>query len=199
MHQQNSVSGHHVVDLSDTMAIDDPFSNITPGSITSGAVLNSGPSAVNLQSEAGPSLLRNSMASIPSAVMLPPDWDRPLRNPIPQNITPAPVSLYKGKSHEINSPLPAGHSLRTTNLTNVTVAGTSSSMRMNAEAGPPTVRCSESTSAVNTGTPASMRMNAEAGPSTEVFTFPGIIHMESTWNPWNPCGIPCGIHGINVG
>ena len=33
----------------------------------------------------------------------------------------------------------------------------------------------------------------------EVFTFPGIIHMESTWNPWNPCGIPCGIHGINVG
>ena len=33
----------------------------------------------------------------------------------------------------------------------------------------------------------------------EVFTFPGIIHIESTWNPWNPCGIPCGIHGINVG
>ena len=33
----------------------------------------------------------------------------------------------------------------------------------------------------------------------EVFTFPSIIHMESTWNPWNPCGIPCGIHGINVG
>ena len=36
-------------------------------------------------------------------------------------------------------------------------------------------------------------------PCMEVFTFPGIIHMESTWNPWNPCGIPCEIHGINVG
>ena len=29
----------------------------------------------------------------------------------------------------------------------------------------------------------------------KVFTFPSIIHMESTWNPWNPCGI----HGMNVG
>ena len=96
-----------------------------------------------------------------------------MRNPIPQNITPAPVSLYKGKSREKNSPLPAGPSLRTTNLTNVTVAGTSSSMRMNAEAGPSTVRHSESTSAVNTGTSASVRMNAEAGPST-------VRHSEST-------------------
>ena len=51
------------------------------------------------------------MAFIPPAVILPPDWDRPLRNPIPQNITPAPVSLYKGKSCEINSPLPAGPSV----------------------------------------------------------------------------------------
>jgi hypothetical protein len=33
----------------------------------------------------------------------------------------------------------------------------------------------------------------------EVFTLPGLIHMESMWNPWNPSGIPCGIHGINVG
>ena len=61
--------------------------------------------------QAGPSFLRNSMASIPPAVILPPDWDRPLRNPIAQNITPAPVSLYKGKSCEINSPLPAGPSV----------------------------------------------------------------------------------------
>jgi hypothetical protein len=33
----------------------------------------------------------------------------------------------------------------------------------------------------------------------EVFTLPGLIHMESMWNPWNPSGIPYGIHGINVG
>jgi hypothetical protein len=33
----------------------------------------------------------------------------------------------------------------------------------------------------------------------EVFTLPELIHMESMWNPWNPSGIPCGIHGINVG
>ena len=171
MHQQNSVSDCPVVDLSDdlqrgsAMAIDDPFSDITTGSINSGAIINSGASTVNLQSEDGPSLLGNSMASIPPAVVLPPDWDRPLRNPIPQNITPAPVSLYKGKSREINSPLPAGPSLTTINLTN-TVAGTSASMRMNAEAGPSTVRHSDSTSAVNTGTSAFMRMNAEAGPST---------------------------------
>jgi len=93
------------------------------------------------------------MASVPPAVRLPPD--RPLRNPIPQNITPAPVSLYKGKScalPEINSPLPAGPSLRATNLTNVTVSGTSVSVRMNAEAGPSTVRHSESTPEVNAGT-----------------------------------------------
>ena len=57
MQQQNSVSGHPVVDLSDdSMAVDDPFSNITTGSMNSGAVLNSGASTVNLQSEAGPSL-----------------------------------------------------------------------------------------------------------------------------------------------
>jgi len=99
MQQQNSVSGRPVIDLSDdSMAVDDPFSNITTGSMNSGAVLNSGASTVNLQSEAGPSLLRNIVASIPPAVRLPPDWDRPLRNPIPQNITSAPFSLYKGKS-----------------------------------------------------------------------------------------------------
>ena len=207
MHQENSVSGCPVVDLSDdfSMDIDDPFSDITTGSVNSGTVLNSGASTVNtvnlqsgagaftvnlqseagastvnLQSEAGPSLLRNNLASIPPAVRLPPDWDRPLRNPIPQNITPAPVSFNKGKSRalpEIDSPLPAGSLLRTTNLTNVTVAGNSASMRMNAEAGPSTVRInaeagpstvrnSESTSAVNAGTSASMRMNAEAGSST---------------------------------
>ena len=33
----------------------------------------------------------------------------------------------------------------------------------------------------------------------EVFTLPGLIHMESMWNPWNPSAIPCGIHGMNVG
>ncbi|EDQ99043.1 uncharacterized protein LACBIDRAFT_317737 [Laccaria bicolor S238N-H82] len=33
----------------------------------------------------------------------------------------------------------------------------------------------------------------------EVFTFPGIIHMESIWNPWNPSQIPYGIHGIDAG
>jgi hypothetical protein len=33
----------------------------------------------------------------------------------------------------------------------------------------------------------------------EVFTFPGLFRMESTWNPWNPWRIPYGIHGINVG
>ena len=31
----------------------------------------------------------------------------------------------------------------------------------------------------------------------EVFTLPGLIHMESMWNPWNPSPIPCGIHGIH--
>ena len=29
--------------------------------------------------------------------------------------------------------------------------------------------------------------------SVEVFTLPGLIHMESMWNPWNPSAIPCGI------
>ena len=33
----------------------------------------------------------------------------------------------------------------------------------------------------------------------EVFTFPGLFHVESMWNPWNPSGIPCGVHGINIG
>ena len=33
----------------------------------------------------------------------------------------------------------------------------------------------------------------------EVFTFPGLFRMESMWNPWNPSGIPYGIHGMNVG
>ena len=81
MHQQNSVSDRPVIDLSDAMTIDDPFSdNIITGSTNSGAVLNSGAS---------------------------PDWDRPLRNPIPHNMTPAPVSLHKGKICEINPPLPA--------------------------------------------------------------------------------------------
>jgi len=39
-------------------------------------------------------------------------------------------------------------------------------------------------------------------PYSEVFTLPGLIHMDSIWNPWNPwnpSGIPCGIHGITVG
>jgi len=36
-------------------------------------------------------------------------------------------------------------------------------------------------------------------PTIEVFTLPGLIHMDSIWNPWNPSGIPCGIHGITVG
>ena len=91
-------------------------------------------------------------------------------------------SFIREKTCEINSPLPAEPSLRTTNLTNVTVAGTYASMRINAEAGPSTrtsafmrmnaqvgpstVRHSEGTSAVNTGTSDSMRVNAEAGPST---------------------------------
>jgi hypothetical protein len=35
--------------------------------------------------------------------------------------------------------------------------------------------------------------------NAEVFTLPRLIHMESMWNPWIPSGIPCGIHGINVG
>ena len=34
---------------------------------------------------------------------------------------------------------------------------------------------------------------------TEVFTLPGLFRMESVWNPWNPSGIPYGIHGMNVG
>ena len=33
----------------------------------------------------------------------------------------------------------------------------------------------------------------------EVFTFPRLFHVESMWNPWNPSGIPYGIHGMNVG
>ena len=33
----------------------------------------------------------------------------------------------------------------------------------------------------------------------EVFTLPGLFRMESMWNPWNPSGIPYGIHGMNVG
>ena len=33
----------------------------------------------------------------------------------------------------------------------------------------------------------------------EVFTFPGLFRMESMWNPWNPSGIPYGIHGMNIG
>ena len=35
--------------------------------------------------------------------------------------------------------------------------------------------------------------------NVEVFTFPGLFSMESMWNPWNPSGIPYGIHGMNVG
>ena len=35
--------------------------------------------------------------------------------------------------------------------------------------------------------------------NSEVFTFPGLFRMESMWNPWNPSGIPYGIHGMNVG
>ena len=34
---------------------------------------------------------------------------------------------------------------------------------------------------------------------TKVFTFPRLFCMESTRNPWNPSGIPCGVHGINIG
>ena len=34
---------------------------------------------------------------------------------------------------------------------------------------------------------------------SEVFTFPRLFHLESMWNPWNPSGIPYGIHGMNVG
>ena len=38
-----------------------------------------------------------------------------------------------------------------------------------------------------------------AGHCHEVFTLPGLFRMESMWNPWNPSGIPYGIHGMNVG
>ena len=31
------------------------------------------------------------------------------------------------------------------------------------------------------------------GEGREVFTFPGLFHMESMWNPWNPSWIPCGM------
>jgi len=31
---------------------------------------------------------------------------------------------------------------------------------------------------------------------TEVFTVPGLIHMEWTWTPWTPCTIPCSPYGM---
>ena len=48
---------------------------------------------------------------------------------------------------------------------------------------------------------ASRLLESVIGPHVEkeVFTFPGLFRMESMWNPWNPSGIPYGIHGMNVG
>ena len=45
----------------------------------------------------------------------------------------------------------------------------------------------------------SIAPTADTTASPEVFTFPGLFHLESMWNPWNPLGIPYGIHGMNVG
>ena len=44
-----------------------------------------------------------------------------------------------------------------------------------------------------------VRATFSVSAEVEVFTLPGLIHMESMWNPWNPSAIPCGIHGMNVG